>query len=59
MVKMNDPNILSYDRPIYTHELDELGVLKSSEYKFNAGVSITANNIPYEIPANVGKFVSW
>ena len=59
MVKMNDPSIVSYERPLYTHELDELGTLQSAEYDFNAGVSIEVNFMPYEIPESVGKFVSW
>ena len=38
---MNNPNILSYKRPLYEAESDELGQINLEEYRFNFGVYFT------------------
>ena len=61
MILMKDPTILSYSRPLYEDEVNELGEINLDEYRLNFGVFISNLEdkfTPIEIPAGIGRIVS-
>ena len=61
MVQMNDPTILSYNRPLYIEEIDDLEKINFYDYKFNLGVYFTKKDErsteATELPADMGRIV--
>ena len=43
MILMKDPIILSYSRPLYEEEVDELDQINLDEFRMNFGVFITTS----------------
>ena len=61
MLQMNDPTILSYNRPLYEEEVSELGQINLNEFRLNFGVFLSSANDffePVEIPVGVGRIVT-
>ena len=61
MVSMNDPTIISYNRPLYKEEIADFDLIELDEYRWTFGVYFTNSdnpNIPIELPAEIGRIVS-
>ena len=59
---MNDPTILSYNRPLYEEEVTDFGEMILDEYRFDFGVYLSSTNNTlnmFEIPEGVGRIVSY
>lgn len=59
MINMNDPAILSYERPLYEEEVNSFDYLNMDEYRYNFGVYFTSRHDPeaIAIPESVGRVV--
>ena len=56
---MEDPEIISFSRPLSKQEKDELGPINFGEQGFYLGVVTYVNAVPAHIPPEVGKLASY
>ena len=59
MVDMTDPDVISYERPLYSSEADQLGDLNISGHYLDFGLYFTTGKrkLPVEFPPSIGRFV--
>ena len=68
VIQMNDPIVQVYSRSIYKKEVDSLGEINLDQHHFNIGLQVYYEKyddslqkyikIPFQIPANVGRFAA-
>ena len=59
LVKMSDPSVQLYSRPIYKEESDEFGEMNLHDYKVDLGIALLdKKNGVIPLPDRFGRFMS-
>lgn len=58
LINMESPNILSFMRPIYDYEQEDMGAINLAEHNFFVGVYFSDMHSAVEVPEEFGRMVT-